>query len=57
MSEKKEKLCKWEKRGRMEREFEAYTRIVIPPKFICKKCGRVANSEEWLHRPVPLGQD
>ena len=53
MPEHQDKLCKWDKERR-EKDFDKLVQTVTPPRFICKKCGRVANSEEWLHEPVAL---
>ena len=56
MSDKKKKLCKWDK-DKIENDFEELVKIVTPARFICKKCGRVANSEDWLHKAVALGEE
>lgn len=37
-----------------EKETKAYTKYVLPAKYVCKKCGRVANSEDLLCRPKEL---
>ena len=53
MSDKVRRLCKWDKE-KIEKDYKTLSKIVNPPKYICKKCGRVANAEEWLHKPAPL---
>ena len=53
MSDKKKKLCKWDK-DKIEKDFDELAKIVSPAKFLCKKCGRVANSEDWLHKPAAI---
>jgi hypothetical protein len=53
MGKKEKRLCKW-KEDDIERKIEALSDIVKNPKFLCKKCGRVAGKEKWLHKPVAL---
>ena len=53
MGNKEKRLCKW-KEDDIEKKFEAFISIVKRPKFLCKKCGRVANEKKWLHKPVAL---
>ena len=36
-------------------DLEKIKPLVANPKFICKSCGRVANSEESLCQPTPIG--
>ena len=45
-------LCEMAKRGE---DLETFKSLVRNPKFICKKCGRVAAKEENLCEPVTLG--
>jgi hypothetical protein len=45
-------LCDLAENG--EITLEQMKALVKDPKFICKKCGRVANREENLCEPVPL---
>ena len=52
--EKKEKmLCKW-KKDDISKKLDILSDIVRNPKFVCKKCGRVADKKKWLHKPVEL---
>jgi hypothetical protein len=44
-------LCDMAKRGV---DLQTFKDLVRNPKFICKKCGRVAAKEENLCEPVPL---
>ena len=44
-------LCDMAKRGV---DLNTYKELVRDPKFICRKCGRVAAKEENLCEPVPL---
>lgn len=37
-----------------EKDTKAYTKYVLPAKYVCKKCGRVANSDDLLCRPKEL---
>jgi hypothetical protein len=53
MGNKERRLCKW-KEDDLEKKFKAFNDIVKHPKFLCKKCGRVANEKKWLHKPVAL---
>ena len=41
------KLCDW-KKSDFEKKIAKLVTIVQDPRFVCKKCGRVANSEEYL---------
>lgn len=46
-------LCKW-KKSRIEKHFDDFVKIVRNPKFVCMKCGRVANSKKPLCKPKSL---
>jgi predicted nucleic acid-binding Zn ribbon protein len=53
MTEKKETLCKWKCEAYAER-FDKLRKIVAEPKYVCLKCGRVAERKKYLCRPEPL---
>jgi len=53
MAEKGKKLCKW-KKDDISEKFDKFIDIVRNPKFVCKKCGRVADKKKLLHKPVSL---
>ena len=46
-------LCKWDKDD-IKDNFKELKKIVSEPRFICKKCGRVAKKEEYLGKPEEL---
>ena len=48
----KNHLCDMAESGHVS--LEQMKALVRNPKFICKKCGRVATKEENLCEPVPL---
>ena len=48
----KHHLCCMVKEGVVT--LEQFKALVKNPKFICRKCGRVANKEENLCEPLPL---
>ena len=48
----KQHLCDLAERG--ELTLDQIKALVKDPKFICRKCGRVANKAENLCEPVPL---
>lgn len=54
MAKKKAKrLCKWKEED-IAKKFDKFIDIVKNPTFVCKKCGRVANKQKWLHKPAEL---
>ena len=53
MAKKVKELCKW-KKDDISEKFDKLTRIVKDPKFVCKKCGRVADKKKWLHAAASL---
>ena len=55
MPEKKptQELCEWSK-AQFRDHFELLERIVAKPKYVCPKCGRVANSKKWLCKAKKL---
>jgi len=53
MAKKEKRLCKW-KEDDISEKFDKFINIVSSPKFVCKKCGRVADKKKWLHKPVSL---
>jgi hypothetical protein len=46
----KKTLCDWTKND-IEKHFNKLSKIVETPQFICKKCARSSNSEEYLCKP------
>jgi hypothetical protein len=44
---KKNTLCDWD-RKEIEKEMDVILRLVNNPKYICKKCARVANTASVL---------
>ena len=53
MAKKEKLLCKWKKEA-INKKFDEFCDIVRNPKFVCKKCGRVADKKKWLHKPITL---
>jgi hypothetical protein len=51
MEKKGKKLCKW-KEDHLTEKLDDFMDIIRQPKFLCKKCGRVADSKKWLHKPI-----
>lgn len=49
-----EHLCYLVNMGYLENSLEDYKKLVKEPKFVCKNCGRVADSEEYLCRPAKI---
>lgn len=47
MHKNKEKLCDWRKKD-IQANLQGLLDIVTEPKYVCLKCGRVANSSERL---------
>ena len=44
MAKKKKRLCKW-KEDDITEKFDEFVDIIKKPKFLCKKCGSVANKK------------
>ena len=53
MAKKEKRMCKWSEKD-LDEKFDKFTAIVTNPKFVCKKCLRVADKKKWLHKPAPL---
>jgi hypothetical protein len=53
MAEKK--LCKWDKE-RIKKRREELAVLVDPPRYLCKKCARVAAHKAYLCKPVARGR-
>jgi hypothetical protein len=53
MAKKEKQLCKW-KEDDISKKLDKIITIVSDPRFVCRKCGRVADKKKWLHKPVPL---
>jgi hypothetical protein len=53
MAKKAKELCKW-KQDDIKKNLDKFSDIVRSPKFVCVKCGRVADKKKWLHKTVAL---
>jgi 3-methyladenine DNA glycosylase/8-oxoguanine DNA glycosylase len=53
MAKKDKRICKWNEKD-ISKDFDKFAALVSNPKFVCKKCGRVADKKKRLHKPVPL---
>jgi 3-methyladenine DNA glycosylase/8-oxoguanine DNA glycosylase len=53
MAKKEKRMCKW-KEDDISEKFDKYLNIVRNPKFVCKKCGRVADKKKLLHKPASI---
>lgn len=52
MGEKDQHLCKL--KDELKEDFNRYVRLIKDPRFVCLKCGRAANEEKRLCKPVSL---
>lgn len=50
-------LCKCVKNDMLEDDLKSYKKMVDAPKYICTKCGRVANDKDNLCKPEKLFKD
>ena len=53
LAKKDKRICKW-KEDDISDNFDKFVSMVKNPKFVCKKCGRVADKKKRLHKPVAL---
>jgi hypothetical protein len=51
--EKVKGLCKW-KRAEYREQKKLLHQIVAKPKYVCLRCGRVADKKKWLCEPEAL---
>jgi hypothetical protein len=49
----KKRLCKWDKDD-IDKDLAKLKELVVPARFICRKCGRVARESGSLCKPVEL---
>jgi hypothetical protein len=49
-----EHLCYLVNMGYLNSSIEDYKKLVKDPKFVCKTCGRVADSKELLCKPAKI---
>jgi len=56
MPDKCKHLCKW-KKDEIEKGFVRIAKAVKKPRYLCRRCGRVAGAEYWLCKPLPLKQN
>jgi hypothetical protein len=44
-------MCKLVKKEIQMDDPEGYLDYVLPPRFLCKKCGRIANKKDCVCKP------
>jgi hypothetical protein len=47
-------MCKLVKEEFHLKKTKQFTKLVVNPQFVCKKCGRVSNKKTYLCKPVEL---
>jgi hypothetical protein len=53
MGKENKSLCKWDKDD-IKDDLKKLKKLVLPPAYICLKCGRVAKDEDNLCKPEKL---
>ncbi len=53
MSKEPKRLCKWKKED-IKEDWSDLRKIVKDPEYICKKCGRAANDDDYLCKPEEI---
>jgi transposase-like protein len=53
MMAKAKTLCAF-KKNYLKENLPKYKKLVRDARFVCKKCGRVADKKKWLHKAVAL---
>jgi hypothetical protein len=53
MAKESKHICKWDK-DEIRDELDKLKEIVTAPRYICRKCGRVAKESSYLCKPVDL---
>jgi hypothetical protein len=53
---RKHKLCKLIKKNYLKKHFKEYEELVLSPRFICGKCGRVAKDAKSLCKPILISE-
>ena len=53
MADKVKKLCKWGD-GKYTKSMKKLRDAVLPPKYVCAKCGRVGSRKKQVCKPVDL---
>jgi len=51
------KLCKLVKKELPAEDRDTFLSYVLPAKYLCKKCGRVARKKDYLCRPEKIKDD
>ena len=46
-------MCKLKKKD-LEKDMKKFQKTVLPPKFVCKNCMRVASDKKYLCKPIAL---
>jgi len=46
-------FCKWKEKELLKRA-DVFADLVNEPRFVCRKCARVANTRKVLCKPMPL---
>jgi hypothetical protein len=45
------RMCKLVKKEIHVDDLAGYLNYALPPRFVCKKCGRVANKKDYVCKP------